>query len=113
VTDSAAPNVDDSDDIYLSRLNDEDRATYLRASGDADLAREIRLVRTAIAGLSPELQPNLPKLRDMLGVLCRAVGLQVKTQTGATDIEQALLAAADEALALLEARTTEPEGTAE
>lgn len=106
VTDSTAPNAEGvagtQSDVYLSNLTDEDRAIFLRTSGDPDLEAEIRLLRTVITSLSANLRENYRHFAVLFNVLCRAIGLQSKPHAGRDDVEEAILQAAEDALRGLE-----------
>jgi hypothetical protein len=106
VTDSTAPNADgvadSQSDVYLSNLSDEDRAIFLRSSGNPDLEAEIRLLRTVITSLLANLRNNYRHFAVLFNALCRTIGLQIKSRAGREDVEEAILEAAEDALQELE-----------
>jgi hypothetical protein len=106
VTDSTDPPTDgvagSQSGVYLSKLPDEDRATFLRSSGDVDLEADIRLLRTIITSLLENMRGNYRHFAVLFGVLCRAIGLQLKSRSGRNDVEEAILQAAEDALQGLE-----------
>jgi hypothetical protein len=109
VTDSTSPNADSQSDVYLDNLLEEDRATFLRSSGSPDLEADIRLIRTIITSLSKNLRADPRAFAVLFNVLCRAIGLQGKSSGGKSDIEEAILQAAEEALLELESSQAEPQ----
>ena len=102
VTDSTDPPTEgvarSQSEVYLSNLPEEDRTTFLRSSGAADLEADIRLLRTIITSLLENLRGNYRHFAVLFNVLCRAIGLQIKTRSGRDDVEEAILQAAEDAL---------------
>jgi hypothetical protein len=111
VTDSTDPPTEgvagSQSDVYLSKLPEEDRATFLRSSGAADLEADIRLLRTVISALLENLRGNYRHFAVLFNVLCRAIGLQNTSRSGRDDVEEAILLAAEDALQVLEGTTQE------
>ncbi len=107
MTDSDSPNADSQSDVYLSNLPVEDRATFLRSSGSADLEADIRLIRTIISSLSAKFAHDPRALAVLFNVLCRAVGLQTKASGGKSELEEAILQAAEDTLRELESSQAE------
>jgi hypothetical protein len=111
VTDSTDPPTEglrgSQTDVYLSNLPEEDRATFLRSSGAADLEADIRLLRTIITSLLENMRGNYRHFAVLFSVLCRAIGLQLKSRSGPSDLEETILQAAEDALQGLEAQARE------
>lgn len=107
VTDSTSPNADSQSDVYLSNLPAEDRATFLRSSGSADLEADIRLIRTIISSLSDRFSDDPRTFAILFNVLCRAVGLQSKSSGTKSEIEEAILQAAEDTLREMETSEAE------
>ena len=108
MTDSTSPNADSQSDVYLSNLPEADRATFLRSSGSADLEADIRLIRTIISSLSVHVPKDPRQFALLFNVLCRAVGLQSKSNGGKSELEEAILQAAEDTLQELESFQVEP-----
>jgi hypothetical protein len=102
VTDSTRPDADSQSDVYLSNLPVEHRATFLRSSGSPDLEADIRLIRTIISSLSKHVPKDPRQFAVLFNVLCRAIGLQSKSSGGKSELEEAILRAAEDALRELE-----------
>lgn len=93
---------------YEMRLDEEDREIFAAASGDLDLTEEIRLLRTALALLGPDLAGKVREASAALGTLKRLIDTQARLKGSSNEIEQALLDAAERALGAL--TDTEDEG---
>lgn len=107
MTDSTSANAHSQSDVYLSNLPVEDRATFLRSSGSPDLEADIRLIRTIIFSLLAKLPKDSRSFAVLFNVLCRAIGLQSKSSGGKSEIEEAILQAAEDALQELETLESE------
>jgi hypothetical protein len=88
----------------LAQLSPDNREVSLSASDGVDLDGEIRLLRLVLAYLSGDHQANHRAIMPIVAALVRAAGLQVKTEDGSSEIEQALLDAADAVLSEEEER---------
>ena len=63
--------------------------------GDLDLSGEIRLMRAVLSDLARDIPANHRSMTAVLSVLVRAVYVQAKQLGGASDLERALLEAAE------------------
>lgn len=93
--------------LYTSAMTPEDAALVRNASPDSDLEGEIKLLRGIIARLSPDMTANQAIILRVVAILCRAIDLQGKHKGDMSEIEQALLEAAEEALASMEREKAE------
>ncbi len=86
---------------YEMQLDEEDRAIFAAASGDLDLTEEIRLLRTALALLGPDLAGKVREASAALGTLKRLIDTQARLKGSGNEIERALVEAAERALGAL------------
>jgi hypothetical protein len=85
-------------DLYLSFLSDEDRETFRRIAADPELRDEIRLLRLVLARLIHDLDGNHKLILPVLNALVRAINTQARVSDGGSDLERALLEAAEKVL---------------
>ncbi|GAC1637555.1 MAG: hypothetical protein NVS4B2_26390 [Chloroflexota bacterium] len=65
-------------DPYARQLSPDDLSTYLSMTADADLSREIRLLRTVLASLSANLDKNHQAMARAAQTLLRAIYLHAR-----------------------------------
>lgn len=74
----------------------EDRAILADMSGDLDLTREIELFRSILTKLAEDTSLHHRDMARILTGLLRAISLQLKMRVDPSDLEQLLLATAEE-----------------
>lgn len=83
---------------YEMRLEPEDRAVFEAATGELDLTGEIRLLRTVLALLGPNLAAKVRETSTALSTLKGLIDTQAKLSDAGNDMERRLVAAAEQAL---------------
>ncbi len=86
---------------YTMRLDPEDRVIYEAAGGELDLTEEIRLLRTVLALLGPDLAGKVREASTALSTLKGLIDTQAKLNGSSNDVEHALVEAAERVLGSL------------